>query len=154
MKKPAIWKYLWLRSFRQNVCRQSLSIPARYEILLVLKVPWPRLTLLMPEGLLSSLCIKPEIGTLPDKQAREMTNLLTCRCQFVEMLVAERNRLSRADEDTSININDHNKWLKEALTLSLNFSHRQIRRSDWLAQLSSRPPRYCLMSHPDGEEHS
>ena len=65
---------------------------------------------------LFGLRIKPEIRPLPDKQAREMTNLLTRRRQLVEMLVAERNRFSRANEDTMLNIKDHIKWLEEALS--------------------------------------
>ena len=65
---------------------------------------------------LFGLRIKPEIRPIPDKQAREMTNLLTRRRQLIEMLVAERNRLSRADEDTMPNINDHIKWLESALS--------------------------------------
>jgi transposase len=65
---------------------------------------------------LFGLRIKPEIRPLPDKQAREMGGLLTRRRQLMEMLVAERNRLSRADTDVQPNIKDHIKWLKEAIS--------------------------------------
>ena len=65
---------------------------------------------------LFGLRIKPEMRPLPDKQAREMGSLLTRRRQLMEMLVAERNRLSRADEDIRPSIKDHIKWLTEALS--------------------------------------
>lgn len=41
--------------------------------------------------------IKPEVKPIPDKQAREKRNLLTRRCQLIEMLTSERNRLLQAD---------------------------------------------------------
>jgi transposase len=62
------------------------------------------------------LRMKPEMRPLPDQQAREMTSLLTRRRQLMEMLIAERNRLSRADEDVQPNIKDHIKWLRKALS--------------------------------------
>jgi transposase len=65
---------------------------------------------------LFGLRIKPEVRPLPDKQAREMTSLLTRRRQLMEMFVAERNRLSRADEDIQPSIKDHIKWLKKSLS--------------------------------------
>jgi len=65
---------------------------------------------------LFGLRIKPEVRSLPDKQARETANLLTRRRQLMEMLVAERNRLSRANADIQPNIKDHIKWLKKALS--------------------------------------
>ncbi len=43
--------------------------------------------------------IRPEIRSLPDKQAREMGCLLIRRRQLVEMLTAEHNRLLQADDD-------------------------------------------------------
>jgi transposase len=78
---------------------------------------------------LFGLRIKPEVRPLPDKQAREMTSLLTRRRQLVEMLVAERNRLSRADEDTLPNIKDHITWLEEALSVINTDLERRIRSS-------------------------
>ncbi len=65
---------------------------------------------------LFGLWIKPEMRPLPDKQAREKGSLLTRRRQLMEMLIAECNRLSRADEDVQPNIKDHIKWLEEALS--------------------------------------
>ncbi len=78
---------------------------------------------------LFGLRIKPEMRPLPDKQAREMGSLLTRRRQLMEMLVAERNRLSRADEDIQPNIKDHIKWLKEALSDINNDLERRIQSS-------------------------
>jgi len=51
--------------------------------------------------------IKPEIRSLPDKEAREMGRLLTRRRQLVEMLTAERNRLLQADDDIRRGIDPH-----------------------------------------------
>ena len=65
---------------------------------------------------LFGLRIKPEVRLLPDKGAREMISLLARRRQLVEMLIAERNRLSRAEEDIRPNIKDHVKWLEESLS--------------------------------------
>lgn len=65
---------------------------------------------------LFGLRIKPEVRLLPDRQTRETGSLLTRRRQIQEMLIAEGNRLSRADEDIRPNIEDHIQWLKEALS--------------------------------------
>jgi len=65
---------------------------------------------------LFGLRIKPEIRLLPDKQSREMGSLLTRRRQLMEMIIAEGNRLSRADDDVQPNIKDHINWLKNALS--------------------------------------
>lgn len=60
--------------------------------------------------------MKPEIRSLPDKEAREMGRLLTRRRQLVEMLTAERNRLLQADDDIRPGIETHITWLEEALS--------------------------------------
>jgi transposase len=78
---------------------------------------------------LFGLRIKPEMRPLPDKQAREMGSLLTRRRQLIEMLIAERNRLSRALEDVQPNIKDHIKWLKEAMSDINNDLERRIQSS-------------------------
>jgi len=78
---------------------------------------------------LFGLRIKPDMRPLPDKQAREMGSLLTRRRQLMEMLIAERNRLSRADEDVQPKIKDHIKWLKEALSDINNDLERRIQSS-------------------------
>ena len=82
---------------------------------------------------LFGLRIKPEVRPLPDKQAREMTSLLTRRRQLMEMLVAEHNRLSRADEDIQPGIKDHITWLKKALSDINTDLERRIQSSpSWL----------------------
>ena len=58
-----------------------------------------------------------------------MGSLLTRRRQLMEMLVAERNRLFRADEDVQPNIKNHIKWLEEALSGMNNDLERRIHSS-------------------------
>lgn len=78
---------------------------------------------------LFGLRIKPEVRRLPDQQTREMGSLLTRRRQLQEMLIAESNRLTRADKDIQPNIEDHIKWLKEALSNINNDLERRIKSS-------------------------
>jgi transposase len=78
---------------------------------------------------LFGLRIKPESRLLPDQEAREMGSLLTRRRQLQEMLIAEGNRLSRADKDIKPNIEDHINWLKEALSNINNDLERRIKNS-------------------------
>jgi transposase len=78
---------------------------------------------------LFGLRIKPEVRLLPDRQTREMGSLLTRRRQLQEMLIAEGNRISRADEDIRPNIEGHIKWLKEALSDINNDLERRIKSS-------------------------
>jgi transposase len=86
---------------------------------------------------LFGLRVKPEVRPLPDKQAREMTGLLTRRRQLVEMLIAERNRLSRADEDILPNIKDHIKWLEAALSgINADLEHRIRSSPSWHDQVN------------------
>lgn len=65
---------------------------------------------------LFGLRVKPEIRRLPDEEALEMIGLITRRRQLLEMLIAEGNRLSRADEGIQFGIKDHIQWLKKALS--------------------------------------
>jgi len=82
---------------------------------------------------LFGLRIKPEVRPLPNKQVREMTNLLARRRQLMEMLVAEHNRLSRADEEIQPGIKDHIEWLKKALSDINTDLERRIQSSpSWL----------------------
>jgi transposase len=78
---------------------------------------------------LFGLRIKPDMRPLPDKQARDMGSLLTRRRQLMEMIIAECNRLSRADDNVQPNIKDHIKWLKEALSDINNDLERRIQSS-------------------------
>jgi len=59
--------------------------------------------------------IRPEMRALPDKQARELEALLARRRQLVEMIVAERSRLTTAVAAVQPGIREHIEWLKERL---------------------------------------
>jgi transposase len=78
---------------------------------------------------LFGLRIKPEVRLLPDRQTREMGSLLTRRRQIQEMLIAEGNRLSRADQDIRPNIENHIQWLQEALSNINNDLEYRIKNS-------------------------
>jgi transposase len=78
---------------------------------------------------LFGLRIKPEVRLLPDRQTREMGSLLTRRRQIQEMLIAEGNRLSRADKEIRPNIEDHIQWLKESLSDINSDLERRIKSS-------------------------
>lgn len=82
---------------------------------------------------LFGLQIKPEVRPLPNKQAREMKNLLTRRRQLIEMLTSEHNRLLQADEDMRPSIELHINWLEEAISTINDTLDNQIRSSSvWL----------------------
>jgi transposase len=73
--------------------------------------------------------IKPEIRLLPNQKAREMRNLLTRRRQLIEMLTAEHNRVSQADDGIRSCIETHIKWLETALSDINDDLDNQIRSS-------------------------
>jgi transposase len=82
---------------------------------------------------LFGLQIKPEVRLLPDRKAREMSNLLARRRQLIEMLTAEHNRLFQADDSIRLSIEIHIKWLEEAVSAINDDLDRQIRSSpSWL----------------------
>ena len=60
--------------------------------------------------------VTPEIRSPPSKKAREMGSLLARRRQLIEILTAEHNRLSLANEDIHLGIQAHIHWLEEALS--------------------------------------
>jgi transposase len=81
---------------------------------------------------LFGLRIKPEVRPLPDKQAREMISLLTRRRQLMEMIIAERNRLSRTDDEIQPGIKEHIQWLKKALSeINADLEHRIQGSPSW-----------------------
>ena len=59
--------------------------------------------------------VRPEIRPLPDAGTRELRSLNARRTQVVEMPVAERNRLGRADKAVSPRIRAHVEWLEQEL---------------------------------------
>jgi transposase len=78
---------------------------------------------------LFSLQIKPEVKPIPDKQSRDMGNLLTHRRQLIEMLTSEHNRLLQADEDIRPGIEIPIKWLEDGLSDINDNLNQQIRNS-------------------------
>jgi transposase len=59
--------------------------------------------------------VRPEPRALPDEAAQRLSALCARRCQLVEMLTAEQNRLSRADEAVRAGIAAHIRWLRQQL---------------------------------------
>lgn len=60
--------------------------------------------------------VQPEVRPLPDEEARQLDTLVTRRRQLVDMITAERNRLSSTrDETIRQRIQVHIAWLKEEL---------------------------------------
>jgi len=79
--------------------------------------------------------IRPEVRVLATEETRQLHDLVTRRRQIVEMLTAERNRLSsmrgKAREDLEANIN----WLKQRLSGLDAQIQQQIEKSElWLQQ--------------------
>jgi transposase len=60
--------------------------------------------------------VRPEPRPILEEEARTLADLLARRRQIVEMLVAERNRLSRARKPVVERINAHIQWLKVELS--------------------------------------
>ncbi len=59
--------------------------------------------------------IKPEVKPLPDEDAYELKALTARRQQVVEMIVAEKNRLFRAESSIKLHIKEHISWLEREL---------------------------------------
>jgi len=59
--------------------------------------------------------VKPVARPLPDAAARELSDLIARRSQIVGMLIAEKNRLSRASGLVGKNIRSHIAWLEKQL---------------------------------------
>lgn len=60
--------------------------------------------------------VRPEARPLPDAALRALEALITRRRQLIEMLGAERNRLTQIDDrDVSKRIQRHVKWLQQEL---------------------------------------
>lgn len=59
--------------------------------------------------------VHPELRPLPDAQSKEFAAILTRRRQVIEMLTAERNRLSSAREVVKKRIMEHIAWLEQEL---------------------------------------
>ncbi len=59
--------------------------------------------------------LRPEVRDLPDREVDELKALSTRRRQLIQMIVAEKNRLSLAEESVRESIESHIKWLEEEL---------------------------------------
>lgn len=59
--------------------------------------------------------VQPKPRTLPDTQSKEFAAILARRRQVIEMLTAERNRLSSAREVVKERIEAHIAWLEQEL---------------------------------------
>jgi len=60
--------------------------------------------------------IRPTPRALPDEQTQALSALLTRRRQLLEMLAAEKNRLSQASSPVRKSVRAHIAWLQRALT--------------------------------------
>lgn len=60
--------------------------------------------------------VTPPLRPLPDSKARELASILARRRQVVEMLTAERNRLSTVPKAVRERIKAHITWLEKELT--------------------------------------
>ena len=60
--------------------------------------------------------IRPEVRALPNEMTQELTELITRRRQIVEMITAERNRLSRIRSAVRNRIRTHIRWLEDELS--------------------------------------
>lgn len=73
--------------------------------------------------------VRPEIRPLKDRQAQELTALITRRRQLVEMLSAEKNRLNTAPQPICKDIKAHILWLEKRLHNVNNDLDKAIKES-------------------------
>ncbi len=59
--------------------------------------------------------VRPEVTALPDAETNELRSLSVRRCQLIEMLVVEKNRLERSSKAIRPKIEAHISWLKGEL---------------------------------------
>jgi len=73
--------------------------------------------------------IKPQQRPLPDDQVRAIESLMARRRQIVGMLIAEKNRLHRADLVVQLRLRKHINWLEEELDSLDKELNQQIKSS-------------------------
>jgi transposase len=74
--------------------------------------------------------VKPDLRPLPDDQAQEFESIMARRRQVVEMITAEKNRLSSArSKVVRRHIKDHIAWLERELVETDNNIKRSVRES-------------------------
>jgi len=64
--------------------------------------------------------IQPAVRPLDDEQTEQLQALLLRRIQLIEMLVAEKNRLTRAHQAARASLREHIKWLEQQLHIADN----------------------------------
>jgi transposase len=73
--------------------------------------------------------IRPPLRPLPDKVSLELRALIARRRQLIEMMVAEKNRLSTASKAVRKRIEAHIRWLETELDRADKDLDRSIRQS-------------------------
>ncbi|ANF89262.1 hypothetical protein A7J50_5946 (plasmid) [Pseudomonas antarctica] len=74
--------------------------------------------------------VKPEIREMPDEHARELADLLTRRCQLIDIIVAEESRLKQAVfKALRRDIKAHIVWLQKRLKSTDDDLHEAIKAS-------------------------
>ena len=73
--------------------------------------------------------VRPEVRPLPDSETQELHSLTTRRNQVVAMLVAEKNRLGRANRAVRPRIQSHIQWLEQELSGLDDDLQKTLRRS-------------------------
>ncbi len=79
--------------------------------------------------------IRPQVRALPDEEAQELTALLARRRQLIEMMVAEKHRVTMAPKTVRKGIRQHIEWLKRQLKSVDSDLERRIKESPvWRAK--------------------
>lgn len=73
--------------------------------------------------------VRPEIRELKSPEMQELAALNTRRCQIIQMITAEKNRLSTATRWTREDIKENLAWLKERLNGINDELNKSIRNS-------------------------
>ncbi len=73
--------------------------------------------------------VRPEVRILPDEQSQELQAVLVRRRQVIEMLVAEKNRLSITHPTMRARVKDHITWLEQELAEIDDQLHTQLQAS-------------------------
>lgn len=73
--------------------------------------------------------VNPQLRPLPDKETRELSDLMARRRQIIEMIMAEKNRLGKAAHPVVKGIKAHIRWLEKQLDEIDKDIEAMIRRS-------------------------
>jgi transposase len=79
--------------------------------------------------------VRPQVRPLPDEDARVLDAIVGRRCQIIDMITAEKNRLGFALPAVHKNIEKHIRWLERQLSDVDSDLDTRIRKSPvWLAK--------------------